>query len=280
MRKYKVVDLFGNEEERIISGSVAQKKSIFTDYEGFVDKFKPKKTTDDCYTPKEVYEAVLNYVKKYSDLSDKEILRPFYPGGDYEAIDYKANTVVIDNPPFSILSKILDFYLSNSIQFFLFATHLTNFSIYREGLTHIIASASITYENGAKINTSFLTNMAPFNQYKIIGSVELNRSIKEACTAVRELASVPRIKYKYPDELITAAMIGTMVESGAEFKVPHGSCKHVRDLASLKRLGKKLFGAGYLISKKLAQEKAVQEKAIVLELSEKEREIVWSLREI
>lgn len=25
------------------------KKSI--DYEDFVDKFKPKKTTDDCYTP-------------------------------------------------------------------------------------------------------------------------------------------------------------------------------------------------------------------------------------
>lgn len=23
----------------------------FTDYEGFVEKFKPKKTTDDCYTP-------------------------------------------------------------------------------------------------------------------------------------------------------------------------------------------------------------------------------------
>lgn len=46
---YKVVDLFGNEEERIILGSVAQKKSIFTDYDGFVDKFKPKKTTDNCY---------------------------------------------------------------------------------------------------------------------------------------------------------------------------------------------------------------------------------------
>ena len=70
MRKYKVVDLFGNEEERIITGAVAKnasKKSLFTDYEGFVDKFKPKKTTDDCYTPAEVYGAVLNYVKKYTE---------------------------------------------------------------------------------------------------------------------------------------------------------------------------------------------------------------------
>lgn len=23
----------------------------FEDYDGFVEKFKPKKTTDDCYTP-------------------------------------------------------------------------------------------------------------------------------------------------------------------------------------------------------------------------------------
>lgn len=30
----------------------------FNDYEGFVAKFQPKKTTDDCYTPPAVYEAV------------------------------------------------------------------------------------------------------------------------------------------------------------------------------------------------------------------------------
>ncbi len=27
------------------------KKEKFNDYDGFVEKFKPKKTTDDCYTP-------------------------------------------------------------------------------------------------------------------------------------------------------------------------------------------------------------------------------------
>lgn len=27
-------------------------------YEEFVEKFKPKKTTDDCYTPPEIYETV------------------------------------------------------------------------------------------------------------------------------------------------------------------------------------------------------------------------------
>ena len=30
-------------------------------YDEFVDKFKPKLTTDDCYTPPIVYEAVLKW---------------------------------------------------------------------------------------------------------------------------------------------------------------------------------------------------------------------------
>ena len=38
----------------------------FNDYEGFVEKFKPKKTTDDCYTPPAVYEAVKKWaVERY-----------------------------------------------------------------------------------------------------------------------------------------------------------------------------------------------------------------------
>ena len=31
------------------------------DYKAFVEKFKPKKTTDDCYTPANIYEAVLEW---------------------------------------------------------------------------------------------------------------------------------------------------------------------------------------------------------------------------
>lgn len=29
-----------------------------SEYDAFVEKFKPKKTTDDCYTPANVYDAV------------------------------------------------------------------------------------------------------------------------------------------------------------------------------------------------------------------------------
>lgn len=33
-------------------------------YEEFVDKFKPKKTTDDCYTPGAIYEVVKDWAIK------------------------------------------------------------------------------------------------------------------------------------------------------------------------------------------------------------------------
>ena len=81
------------------------------DYDGFVEKFKPKNTTDDCYTPPEVYDVVLKHVReKYNIADDVPIVRPFYPGGDYENYDYPEGSVVVDNPPFSIFAKIIDFY--------------------------------------------------------------------------------------------------------------------------------------------------------------------------
>lgn len=118
---YKIVDLFGNEETMLVEKT---KPNLFKGYDGFIDKFKIKKTTDDCYTPKEVYDLVLNYVGKNYDLTDKEIIRPFFPDGDYENIDYTKKCVVIDNPPFSMISKICRFYVENEIVFFLLAPHL------------------------------------------------------------------------------------------------------------------------------------------------------------
>ena len=46
------------------------KREKFTDYEGFRQKFKTKKTTDDCYTPPAVYNAVLDWVRRRFCLGD------------------------------------------------------------------------------------------------------------------------------------------------------------------------------------------------------------------
>ena len=67
-------------------------------YDAFVAKFKRKKTTDDCYTPPAVYDAVLRYVdERVMPLDGLEVLRPFKPGGDYLTERYGEITVVIDN---------------------------------------------------------------------------------------------------------------------------------------------------------------------------------------
>ena len=85
---------------------MAKNKEKFNDYDGFVEKFKPKKTTDDCYTPPAVYDAVLQYVREtYHIADDVPIVCPFCPGGDYENYDYPDGCVVVDNPPFSIFAK-------------------------------------------------------------------------------------------------------------------------------------------------------------------------------
>ena len=91
-------------------------------YEEFVAKFKKNapKTTDDCYTPQPVYEVVKEYALKLAGLTEETCtpVRPFYPGGDYRNYDYPADAYVIDNPPFSILSEIRQFYMEKGIKYF------------------------------------------------------------------------------------------------------------------------------------------------------------------
>ena len=132
-------------------------------YDEFVEKFKPKKTTDDCYTPALVYEKVLNFVREeYGGVIDgKNILRPFFPGGDYEAVNYNGGAVV-DNPPFSILKKITEFYKKENIKCFLFAPALTVLgSVDLSYYCVIFTGESIIYENGAAVATAFITNLEP-----------------------------------------------------------------------------------------------------------------------
>ena len=60
----------------------------FSDYDAFVEKFKPKKTTDDCYTPANIYDVVAEYVAGRYGIPRGNMVRPFWPGGDYRRFDY------------------------------------------------------------------------------------------------------------------------------------------------------------------------------------------------
>lgn len=69
--------------------------------------------------------------------------------------------MVVDNPPFIILAEIIDYYLDNNIKFFLFAPGATCFNYLAKNRKVCILpiNVNITYENGAIINTSFITNL-------------------------------------------------------------------------------------------------------------------------
>jgi len=280
MKQYKVIDLFGNEEIRLCENTNS-KPNLFSDYEGFVDKFEVKKTTDDCYTPPEIYNIVLEYVSKNYNLEGKEIVRPFFPGGDYEAIEYKENSVVIDNPPFSIITKISRFYIEKNIPFFLFAPHLTLFSPDID-CTHIVVGGAVTYENKATVKTSFLSNM--MGNAKVIGCPELYEKIKD----FNDSNKVRLPKYEYPLNVLTVSHVSWCVERGIPIVMNKNEVVHIRELDSQKVHKKTLFGSGFLISEKAAAEKAAAEKAAAEKAAaekaaaekaaaEKENIIIWEL---
>lgn len=121
---------------------------VFHDYESYVAKFRDvEKTTDDTYTPRDVYEAVVQYVDEAVGLTGHEILRPFYPGGDYQNAEYPEDGIVIDNPPFSLFTSICKWYTARNIPFFLFGPGLTIGSIFNV-CTAVIIGNSIKFDNG------------------------------------------------------------------------------------------------------------------------------------
>lgn len=250
-------------------------------YREFVEKFKPKKTTDDCYTPDNVYTAVLDWVIEEYHIDKNNVVRPFWPGGDYERFEYPKGCTVVDNPPFSIISQICKRYADDNIKFFLFAPFLTNFSSQVKGITHILTNADVMYENGAIVNTAFLTNLEP--GIEISTAPELRAAIIEADRENRKMKKeLP--KYSYPPEVVTATRIGYLSRYGQSLKIRSESCHFIRGLESQKNKGKAIFGSGYLISEKVAAElidaeRAAAERAAAEKwtLSEREWMIIKSL---
>lgn len=157
--------------------STIQTKS--TTYDDFVAKFEPKLTTDDCYTPDNVYAQVVAFVASTYDVNPLTFTRPFWPGADYKTHDYEG-AVVVDNPPFSCLSEIINYYNDNKIKYFLFAPALTCFN-YLNKCDIVLIRPSIIYNNGAQVRTAFVTNLvAPLTyNYKVFYSRELSNMIAD-----------------------------------------------------------------------------------------------------
>ena len=65
------------------------------EYKAFEEKFKPKKTTDDCYTPENVYEVVAGWACACYGIDRARVVRPFWPGADYRRFDYPDRKSVV-----------------------------------------------------------------------------------------------------------------------------------------------------------------------------------------
>lgn len=234
------------------------------EYNEFEDKFKPKLTTDDCYTPTEVYDEVVKYVRNIVG-DTPEFVRPFYPNGNYQTFNYPKDCVVVDNPPFSIYAEIVRWYLAHDIKFFLFAPALTQV-VANAPVNYVVAFCGIVYENGANVRTSFTTNL--------LGDIVFTTApnLKRAIEAVNGKPSADLPIYGY-ENVLTTALIGKI--SLVEFSAKRNEVAEISNLDALKEKGKSLFGRGWLLSDRKEKER----KENYLHLSEREKEIIKKLNE-
>ena len=254
------------------------------EYNAFVDKFKPKKTTDDCYTPPNIYEAVAGWVAEEYGLNRADFVRPFYPGGNYERFTYAPGAVVVDNPPFSILSQIIRFYLFKNIPFFLFAPALTVLSTAGSLCCSVITQTDITYANGARVKTSFATNL---EDSAIRSAPVLYARIKAADDENNRALHKELPRYIYPPEVLTVSKIEPLSRNGIDFRVPRDKAFFVRKLDAQAVFEKAIFGGGFLLADSVAAQAAAAQAAAegrvaglrTWELSERERTICRALDE-
>ena len=248
-------------------------------YAAFEDKFKTKKTTDDCLTPDLVYDAVLAWVRtRYGIDEARPIVRPFWPGEDYRRRDYPERCVVVDNPPFSILSRIAADYLESGIDFFLFAPALTFFSMgLARGCGYVVAGCTVTYANGAKVATSFVTSLGGENLVEVRPDL---REAVEAADAAQQKAvkGAPLPKYEYPVEVATAARLSWLAAHGTAYTIRREDAAFIRQLDAQKGKDKTLFGGGFILSERAAAERAAAERAAAERAAaERAAAIYWPL---
>ena len=240
------------------------------EYDAFLEKFKHKLTTDDVYTPENVYTALLTWARRHYDLGDAPIVRPFYPGGDYQSADYPDGCVVIDNPPFSILSEICAWYDEHGVRYLLFAPGLTLFSINAGRSRYLPIGLDILYTNGASIATSFVTSLG---SWKIEICPDLYAVLDAPNTENKRRATAQLPKYEYPTNVCSVA-INKLACYGQALRIPESDAAFIRALDAQREVGKAIYGGGFLLSEKAAAEKAAAEK---WHLSERELALIAQL---
>ncbi|NPD33091.1 hypothetical protein HLV35_07465 [Eggerthellaceae bacterium zg-997] len=236
-------------------GDLERECEATPEHEAFKGRFRPRLTTDDCLTPPEVHAAVLAWAAREYGFDPSDAVRPFWPGGDYERFDYPEGCVVVDNPPFSILARIVRFYLGRAIPFLLYAPHLTALGhARRPGVCLLCAGAEVTYANGACVRTSFATSLEP-------GTVARSAAGLRAAIDAAQARPPAHPRYSYPPELLRSTDLERMARYGVEFRVPVGHAVRVTRLDSQREAGKEVFGSGLLLSESATRARVAADAA-------------------
>ena len=272
-------------EEKMAAGELDEDDP---EYQEFVKKFEAKRTTDDCYTPDVVYDAVAEWVASEYNVSRANFVRPFYPGGDYQNEQYKPTDIVVDNPPFSILASIIDWYNERGIRYFLFGPQLTLLGTTARRCACLAVGVTITYANGAQINTSFATNLEPSDiAFRACGS--LYKVVNDANEQLIQTKKFPR--YAYPKHIVMSQVLHKISRFGFDFVGRRSQCEPIEELDAQREVGKALYGKGFIISDNLVNEREIIEKQIAekeeemkanatkWELSDRERDIIERLNQ-
>ena len=263
-------------KERMAAGEISEEDE---EYQEFLEKFKLKKTTDDCYTPDMVYDAVASWVMTEYNLKLKDFVRPFYPGGDYKNYTYPKGCVVVDNPPFSILAEIIDWYNSKGIKYFLFGPQLTLLGTTANRCSTFAVGVQITYANGANVNTSFATNMEP-EDVVLRADARLYKMVNDANLENLKQTRKDIPKYSYPKHVIMSPLLHQFSRYGIDFVLKKDECYPIAALDAQKEEKAAIYGKGYLVSDRIVaeREKAEREKATTWHLSERELAIIKRLK--
>ena len=256
-----------NEHLELFPDLPVKRKMASKVYGEFTDKFKVKLTTDDCYTPEPVYNAVRDWTVNEFGLEGREIVRPFWPGGDFETYDYTENCVVIDNPPFSIFDKILKFYTEEGIDFMLFGPSLTLFKRY--DCCYIVTDQVVTYANGAKVRTSFVTSLDKVNLIRCDRS--LRDAIDEAEHAGRAKKAALNV-VKYPECVVSSALL--LKTGRVDFRVRKDDCAWITHAC-----GNRIYDIGFLLSDRAAADRAAADRAAADRAAERGKVVVQLLPE-
>ena len=282
-------------EEKMAAGELDENDP---EYQEFVKKFEAKRTTDDCYTTDVVYDAVAEWVASEYNVSRANFVRPFYPGGDYQKERYKPTDIVVDNPPFSILASIIDWYNERGIRYFLFGPQLTLLGTTARRCACLAVGVSITYANGASVNTSFATNMEP-DDIAFRADARLWKMVNDANREFEKTIRKQLPKFIYPTNIIMTPTLSAFSRLGIDFVAKKCEVEAISELDQQREAGKAIFGKGYLMSDRLTaererceklrvereilmkeeKEREARESSQVWELSQREREIIERLNQ-